>query len=125
MEPNELRIDNLILGPDKETICAVKYIDGEEQSISTDKYSERPAVDFYSIPLTEEWLLKFGFERDNYCSYDNVFSLNNSNLALYNKPGTDLFQIHMILENNQLETIPFRYVHQPRNNFSSYIVFLD
>lgn len=64
MEVTDLRINNLVLGPDAETICLVKYIDGEEDSISTDKYSEMPTNEYYPIYLDEQWLLNFGFEKE-------------------------------------------------------------
>ena len=53
MESNELRIGNLVLNTDFNTVTEIKE---GWQIDSCDVYYE-------PIPLTEEWLLKFGFEK--------------------------------------------------------------
>jgi hypothetical protein len=52
MKPNELRIGNLVKLSDNTTIFSVNYIE--------EKWVE--GQNFKGIPLTEEWLLKFGFD---------------------------------------------------------------
>ena len=61
MEARELRIGNLIAA-----VSAERYI-GAVRSISNDRISitqcsNIPVENCFRIPLTEEWLLKFGFE---------------------------------------------------------------
>ncbi|WP_077417909.1 hypothetical protein [Chryseobacterium sp. JV274] len=86
MKATDLRINNMVFGPDAETICLVKYIDGEEDSISTDKYSEMPTNEYYHICLNEQWLLNFGFEKEedytiNYHSDGDVYVLDEIYLS--------------------------------------------
>lgn len=60
MNPNELRIGNYV-SPLGIGISKVEYIDGRDNFIECDNFSERSIDDFNPIPLTEEWLLKFRF----------------------------------------------------------------
>ena len=66
MKANELRIGNLVYLVDKEKICEI--LDGHE----IDECDENPLVQ--PIPLTEEWLLKFGF--DLYDGFSNMRFIN-------------------------------------------------
>ena len=55
MKANELRIGNLVYLTDKDKVWEI--LDGHE----IDECDDNPLVQ--PIPLTEEWLLKFGFEK--------------------------------------------------------------
>ena len=64
MKANELRIGNLVKFSDDGTIFTVGSI--EEKGFTVQNKEETTwieAVEFEPIPLTEEWLLKFGFEK--------------------------------------------------------------
>lgn len=58
MKANELRIGNFIFYANGD-ICKVSYHQIRYLIITTEKVNYNP------IPLTEEWLLKFGFENKN------------------------------------------------------------
>lgn len=106
MDVKELRVDNIVYGPNKQAVCKVKYIDGEEKTISTDLFSERDVNELSPIPLTEEWLLKLGYiENDAFIG---------------EKPTIFTHGIHKIwkpfnqfLDNNYRFEI--QYVHQLQN----------
>jgi hypothetical protein len=62
MKANELRIGNLVKFSDDGTIFTIGSI--EEKGFTVQNKEETTwieAVEFEPIPLTEEWLLKFGF----------------------------------------------------------------
>jgi hypothetical protein len=106
MKANELRIGNLIKEPIESggKICQVKRIE-------TDKDGYSHYLDHCSpIPLTEEWLLKFGF----YLDEDGNFSINESVFTIVNlRRGIDLrerFEIFSHDFNPDLD-----YVHQLQN----------
>lgn len=112
MKANELRLGNLIkIGgntidtyqiytPKKVTLAILNEIAGENE--------ERPDAElsvFIPIPLTEEWLLKFGFKQDGfYNSAERWVYLNN---ILFKGNG------HYILCHYPLCMI--KYVHQLQN----------
>ena len=58
IKTNELRIGNIVFLNDKQKVWEI--MDG----FDIDEMTENSTVD--PIPLTEEWLLKFGFEKNEY-----------------------------------------------------------
>jgi len=69
MEAKELRIGNLFIEENSKKIIEVIGLEKNRVVFSgmfLDKWQAEP------IPLTEEWLLKFGFEEN-----DNIYKLNN------------------------------------------------
>jgi hypothetical protein len=79
MKSNELRIGNLVQCLDIETEqwCVDKVSDINEDDFYTKDESEGNAIanmEIKPIPLTEEWLIKFGF-RSN--PYEDKYELGN------------------------------------------------
>lgn len=108
MKANELRINNLIyynisalLNEPKEKykIIEMSYYDFKTLSSEEDE-------DYKPIPLTEEWLMKFGFESDGIEWWNGVLSLGIYKDGLYYCPTED---IHYRLGKE------FKYVHQLQN----------
>ena len=94
MKASELRIGNWF----KEDIIEQTYTEITAKQILD--FYEDPLDDFYKpIPLTEEWLLKFGFER----AYDTCYQYKNFIL-------NDKF-IMMDID----ITIQLKHVHQLQN----------
>lgn len=66
MDARELRIENLVLDPDG-MVSKILSISTESNSTDGKYYLENDynghPEDLRSIPLTEEWLLKLGFEK--------------------------------------------------------------
>lgn len=71
MEANELRIGNYVFNPvqKKEVKVDLPLL----SDVLYDEHIDRVIEDrFQPIPLTEEWLIKFGFENDE----DDSYSIN-------------------------------------------------
>lgn len=68
MKASELRIGNYVnqLGIDNDIVIC---IDSMYETISTNSMIERSIDDFNPIPLTKEWLEKFGFKIIGGCYY--------------------------------------------------------
>ena len=67
MDATELRIGNLVYGPlNREGKILSVYMDSALVNLTTPA-SNFSLKDLTAIPITEEWLLKFGFEKDSGC----------------------------------------------------------
>ncbi len=103
MKANELRIGNFIFYANGD-ICKVSYHQIRYLIITTEK------VNYSPIPLTEEWLLKFGFEKSNVV--DKYYTINNQ-FAI--STADDKFRF---IKGNfvcQLVLSELQYVHQLQN----------
>ena len=126
MKTIELRIGNLIIGNyydynidddhlEKETICKVVTLDSVDMCeypiyVESDENVEEFS-EFQPIPLTEEWLLKFGFEKS--MSWTYVIELQgNLKLVYYlGEKGWSIgFKAYSDFSN-------LEYVHQLQNLF--------
>jgi hypothetical protein len=67
MESNELRVGNLVHDYDEELIIVSGISYGD---VYSSKLGETPLARIKPIPLTEEWLVKFGFELFHYDFFD-------------------------------------------------------
>lgn len=117
MKPTHLRIGNIINNPKGELIevCGIKIIKTEEQ------YFEKVYVDvcenYYHataltpIPLTEDWLIKFGY-------------IKSGNFRFTGRGFIDLFshKNNVTCSINDIE-INLRYVHQLQNLFFALMGF--
>jgi hypothetical protein len=97
MEANELRIGNLLnIGEEINKLELVDFVD---------IYEHKTLFHYQPIPLTDEWLIKFGFENidtnenggDNYWYLDrNDFMLDRNLQNLQMKTGFDLKYVHQL-----------------------------
>lgn len=106
MKANELRIGNCILKNGSNYIIDTLFF--------VDVY-DGTVMDFelQPIPLTEEWLLKFGFEKDeeydeaglvdyryelniNTASFTSNWNTEESYYVNYNQGGVDIFYVHQL-----------------------------
>lgn len=103
MKSNELRIGNYVYLKSKSK--EYEILSGQEIDTGTD------SEDFEPISLTEEWLLKFGFEKNaGYGTYDkNKISLYFGEIMLSDKKGRTYFNSWAILEHSP------KYVHELQN----------
>ena len=103
MKANELRIGNLVYLVDKEKVWEI--LDGYE----IDKCDENPFT--RPIPLTEEWLLKFGFEikldNFNWNAGIGINEIGDFKLALRHTDNFGWFY--------KSRCTPIKYVHQLQN----------
>ena len=108
MKIQEIRVGNwfTFVKWDKPVIC--ELTDLMELCVRSDGAYDDPPIDemFAPIPLTEEWLLKFGFERDprwTKWSLENPFFMITRNRGIYS-----LFD---------RGRVPLKYVHQLQSLF--------
>lgn len=92
MTIQELRLGNVISALGK-TETTVTYLSLEDTMVGTTDFADRPIEDFEGVPLTEEWLLKFGFEKVYESDYRIKYDLKidyrlgyDINKALKNTP---------------------------------------
>jgi hypothetical protein len=99
MKASELRLGNLVMdGKDIEQVNA-RMID----------MLVKIEADFDPIPLTEEWLLKFGFKKtewDNFNSYRLMIGNNDYTIVLYSDGNCEV---------GDIITCKIEYVHQLQN----------
>jgi hypothetical protein len=132
MKASELRIGNFINGfyykygdedeqDELKTICTVTTLDDGSMGdypiyVESDEDIE-VFVNFEGIPLTEEWLLKFGFEKSKTSSqFDKEkLTIQIANELEYHKKGRTYFNSWAILEESP------KYVHQLQNLYFALI----
>ena len=130
MEANELRIGNRVVIPE----IIEKFNSGENCLIQSGGEIEITIKNFCGIfqqhdnlepnPLTEEWLLKFGFKEDGYLHYliinkdiSFVYSLKNTDIILdiqNSQDGLD-HNGHETFQLTNFHIMNSQYVHQLQN----------
>lgn len=115
MEAKELRLNNLvILKRDFYTYkkgdifalsnVGVDYLDRWQQMGASD---ELKITDVEPIPLTEEWLVKFGFVKGQDGWYSNKTICFNENLVCYFNSTNDVTELNHIKYVHQLQNLYF------------------
>jgi hypothetical protein len=107
MKANELRIGNYL--QDNVTKTTVKVVELSKDCISTyvidrSKYPLKDGWKLEPIPLTEEWLLRFGFEKRSIIKQNDSYYLNGK-VVWATENGFRYFQNRDII----------KYVHQLQN----------
>lgn len=105
MEVNELRVGNIISALGK-TETIVTYINSDDNMIGSTDFADRPIEDFHPIPITEEWLLKFGY-RD----IGEGWFMHDVNIIQYN------FKTKIV--NPMILGIKIEHIHQLQNLYFS------
>ena len=106
MEAKELRIGNYYIDIDDK----LTELSGYELYQMTIKENTEilGETEFRPIPLTEEWLLKFGFVFDSYGEYcKGAYSLDNE----YTDKGVYIF----VIQKETCLDIEIKYLHQLQN----------
>jgi hypothetical protein len=124
MTANEMRIGNLIYGG---TIVKVLSIDNEGcfvEPLIGEYESEIMHPNLKPIPLTEEWLLKFGFEKEYFYGDDAKFiwwQLNDFGLEIFNtnkeqgRTSIESKDVGFFYEPMFMDYIEIKHVHQLQN----------
>ena len=86
MKATELRISNLVSHIEESNVLVIDSINRESVWVneSPDYHYEMDIELISPIPLTEEWLIKLGFTKDNY-----HFVLNDKCSVTYEKTGSE------------------------------------
>ena len=100
MKANELRIGNYV-------IQDVEFIRGIS-SMSLHKFN-LDLIKLIPIPLTEEWLLNFGFKQTNESEDVEWYNINGFEIAIDEEDG----QVYFVYQHMVLRHI--LYVHQLQN----------
>lgn len=110
MKANELRIGNLVLADlHEEKEILVESICSINNDVFNSTNGEIPFSSLKPIPLTEEWLLKFGFEKVRYEKYSHE-KLNK--LRAYPHVMTNGFGIYLM---GSYSFPHIKHVHQLQN----------
>lgn len=118
MKANELRIGNLIQTKEyksaRRIICfygsSDVLVDSGYVTFPTDDESEYSLNELEPIPLTEEWLLKFGFEKINETDWQSPSSCYRWDTAREGMQFLTLDDEWLFFSNGEVE-----YVHQLQN----------
>jgi len=110
MKIEELRIGNYVNYFENDTIFKVIQIESNGLEVKNDKeLTWIETESFEGVPITEEWMLKFGFEKnhkhgiENYVFNNFTYYPSNKQVKIYDRFGGSLY----------VENIEF--VHQLQN----------
>ena len=117
IKPEELRIENWIYDRSKTRIVKVWGIESNHDQITVNHANGSVVYkvdlkDIEPIDLTEEWLLKMGFE-DKYLTIDKKISSDFTMSLIPDKEGGYHFMPHATLKWG----VDLKYVHQLQNLF--------
>lgn len=76
MKVNELRLGNLIFSKETQQVETITTISDECITFNSITFDYPVIEEIESIPLTEEWLLKFEFEKE----LDSIYRKNQSHM---------------------------------------------
>lgn len=114
MEAKELRIGNFITSKSSSTYWEVNVDDLKHIEDNPDHYEP--------IPLTEEWLLKFGFEKsdsDYQIQIQKDDKKGNTDYWIYVDSGfdneTNKFKVQILCQEGCWLSLKTEYVHQLQN----------
>lgn len=110
MKPSELRIGNVINGTMNANIVGQLTVTG--RIIAQFEEFETALKDYESIPLTEEWLLKFGFGLTQIDRIISNYSIQSLSLNFYNTEIERGMWLRFYHGNAQIK---IQYVHQLQN----------
>ena len=115
MKANELRIGNLVQLATHHHPVSVETIfkENDEYWISTDLHEGERLIDYIPIPLTKEWLLKFGFEDVKQYNDFSFQKLMNDGLFFCLDDSLEVYIGQMQYFSHSLVVI--KYVHQLQN----------
>ena len=108
MEAKELRIGNYVYPFDDINLVDIKTIFKDSVCVSRKDFKDTYYLE--PIPLTKEWLLKFGFK---YLSSDKEFLRLDYGGIVFNSDDSDLFNI--VTLNVCSKLIIIKHVHQLQN----------
>jgi hypothetical protein len=101
IKENELRIGNIIMADGLNNIEVYEIGDGEIRSLDPTWYS--PLERLNGIPLTENWLIRFGFEKSGMCwlkdqvyVWDTCIHTNTDFEYKFNYVSRPLIYVHQL-----------------------------
>jgi hypothetical protein len=113
MDTKELRRGNWVLFEDNGTEFEVEQIFANGLDVRNSREATYIESEYFAgIPLTEEWLLRFGFEyKDN----DGEPVLNHKNFGIDYYEFTDYGQWFVIMIKQSYVEIEIKYIHELQN----------
>ncbi len=110
MKANDLRIGNYVKGSRVGRVKSIFSVNFQVDDFDCISLGNSMQVDFKPIPLTEDWLLKFGFE---WRKTKNDYYIEKYSLSFY-KSGLISFYVEDLNE-DFVDLIDIKYVHQLQN----------
>lgn len=108
MEAHELRIGNWVEWFHPENGFVKCKVDIDILQTMTSEYFENSDTEVYPIPLTEEWLIKFGYKKNEYWVEDS----RRFNFTIKGGVNLDPYKNNFVFVDTVL-----KYVHQLQNLF--------
>lgn len=118
MKVQELRIGNLVCPDDISVVTAIRnngFIDIETITSPEDDYCTKVIEDISAIPLIEEWLIKFGFNRQE--NSKTLFIQVGNGLYIENEDGEISITPATWRGTTVTPLAEIKYVHQLQNLF--------
>lgn len=122
IDPKELRIGNLVL------VHGVKLSEPKTKVLAIDKVVAQSCRNYDPIPITPEWLERFGFEKNHISSDMNflvsIYPEYYGGISLYFDLNSDGLEILITTEHDTDECMFYplkgiKHVHQLQNLFHS------
>lgn len=120
MNANELRIGNIVFDTEQGITDTITAIEEGRVSLQNAKLPYTPIEKIKSISLTEEWLLRFGFEQKyDYTIQSTHFENKHCWVYIINQKGENpFFEFEWITPAGRFNLFQsFYYVHQLQNLF--------
>lgn len=109
MKANELRIGNLVFHPIVDTVFEISREDFAYHRGLSNVEHYRP------IPLTEEWLLKFGFDTKKLNPHIYDIEARGEFFSINKRINKDSFEVSFYTYYEDVNFENFKYVHQLQN----------
>lgn len=110
IKANELRIGNFLKYKNINDLAIVEIIHKQHFDCRDEYGILTPNGSYKPIPLTEEWLLKFGFKKIKNTPWYREYRINKKNIVSFDKDDKEYSYFNL---SSRLCTL--KYVHQLQN----------
>lgn len=123
MKPEELRINNLVQDPNGNIGCVARIEKCSIEVLHEEGYLivREPFTYLEPIPLTEQWLLDFEFEKVDEEDFVNCWKKDESDIACFFDNTMSIFHRIYLRDDcvacttSELDEVDIKHVHQLQN----------